>query len=67
MHDKNGSTISACAALPYIHIEFSIASIVMSTIQCRGTEIGEIDAKNDVTEQERGTFLHHERKIQNGF
>ena len=40
---------------------------VMSTIQCRGTEIGETDTKNDATAQERGTFPRHERKKQNGF
>jgi len=40
---------------------------VMSTIQCRGTGGVKTDAKNDATAQKRGTFLHHERKIQNGF
>jgi len=42
----------------------------MSTTQYRGTEWVKTDAKNDATPngaQERGTFLHHEHKIQNGF
>ena len=40
---------------------------VVSTVQCHHMGVSQTDAKNDATARERGTFLHHEREIQNGF
>jgi len=53
-----------------LHVYFNYGTAypsVASTSKCHGTEEGKTDAKNDATAQKRGTFLHHEHKIQNGF